>query len=195
MEKQKIICLLPKSPRPKKGRRGLDEKQNWFKGCQLAARLAKEHNWQILIPSSFQIPTAGYVETAFYHRILLYLWVPKNLIIPVNYGMETSQQLQAAINNAVISNRDMIVVWSSWPHRWRYPLIKSWLTIPSGIKISHKTAFGGRARPKEFFMDVAVLPVLLIIKIIRPFWQAPEKWFQKWLFSRLQASRVKGKIY
>lgn len=186
---------MPKSPYLKNDSDKPDENRNWYYGCQMATKLSKKYDWKILIPSSFEILSQGYVECAFYRQILIEMKVPEDLIITVKQGIETSSQLQVAINLAKEMGTDLMVVWSSWPHRWRYWLIKSWLEIPYEVNISHKTTFRGRARRPEFLMDILVLPILLVIKIINPFWKTPEQLFKQRLFSKLQKSRDDGKIY
>lgn len=163
--RRKIICLLPKSPRPKRGRIGPENWQEWYRGCLLAVKLSKKYGWDILIPSNFEIPQEKYVDGDFYFEVLTSMGITGSSIRRISEGVETVQQLQTAVKFADSTGNDLLIVWSSLPHRLRWIFIKSWLRIPNGLKIFHRTSLLGIPRPKEWLRDWAILPVLLAAKI------------------------------
>lgn len=195
MERSKIICLLPKSPLPKKGRIGPEKWQNWWFGCKKAARVYRKYSSsKILIPSSFQI-SIGFFETDFYRRILYdAMYVPFDDVEVAHKGYETVSQIQWAIDQAIIKECDLIIVWSCLEHFLRWFLIKNWLYIPEDLKISHKVALLGIPRPMEWAKDIAILVALIIIKLLNVIRPGTEKKFKNKILSSVKKRRAKGKV-
>ncbi len=147
--KEAIVVLLPKSPRPRRGRVGPEEWQDWYRGCVRAVALASEQDAPILVPSAFKIGD-GISEAGFYRIVLKKTGAAD--VEAVDEGLETIGQLEAVFKAA--TGKKLIVVSSilHFPRVW-------WLCRGKGAQHS---VIWGIPRPSEAITD-------LVLAFIFPF--------------------------
>lgn len=201
-----VIVIMPKSPRPKKGRIGPDSWQNWYKACLKAKsvgynKFEENSSWIILIPSSFSFIENGEKkeERNFYRYILTVKLCYPLARTRVCSGLETIDQINTGLKAACglypYNQIAVHIVWSCREHYWRWTLIKDWLEIPEEINVNsikHEVNTSGIPRPKEFLTDLAAIPLILFYKI----WygkRAKEKFFEK-IVAGVKKKRTDGKL-
>jgi len=167
------IILIPKSPW-EEGRWGKREKQDWFRGCVLAAEIAQKENGTIIVPTSFT--RKGQDESALYQVALIELDV-RNAKFP-REGNETIAQIDACARIVQDPNVNLVIVstFSHWPRVY-------WLTF--GIPRCRRRIAWGIPRPLELFTDIIFGALFPIIDIC-----GGRDWFQR----KVSARREKGKF-
>lgn len=171
MRETVAVVLLPKSPRPKRGRVGREYWQDWYRGCVKAVALATEHNAQILVASAFKAD--GIPEAEFYQEVLE--GIDATDIVVIKEGLETIGQLDAAFKAATGKN---LIVVSSILH---FPRVRR---LCRGKGVQHKVVWG-IPRPSEAIADIFLTFLFPIIDLFG--WRGR---FQRWSIRR----RVAGKI-
>ena len=169
--KEVIVVLLPKSPRPKRGRVGPEEWQDWYRGCVRAVALASEQNAPIVVPSAFR---TGNVSEADFYRIVLKKMGAAD-VEAVDEGLETIGQLEAVFKAA--AGKKLIVVSSilHFPRVW-------WLCRGKGVQ--HSVVWG-IPRPSEAIVDIVLALIFPIVDLLG--WRSK---FQKWSVRRRKAGKI-----
>jgi hypothetical protein len=149
-----VCILLPKSPLPKKGRIGPEEKQDWYKSLVAAAGVGSDI---IILPCS--VERGGIKESDYYIDHIRRFTDTKIVVLG---GMETVRQLYEARRWLLTRKVDSVVICVSFLHFlrvWYLTTLQKW---PN--KITFKVT-GGYPRPREVFYDLILsllFPVIII---------------------------------
>lgn len=153
MDTHTLICLLPKSPVPRRGRIGPVHFQDWYRSCVLATQLAKELKGTVLVPTAFT--SMGESEADVYLSALRELGADVQI---VRRGFETVEQLDVAVEAAERKSLIIVSTFLHFPRVW-------WLT--RGKKnVSHRVVYGGLPRPKGVIADLILIIIFPVIDLL-----------------------------
>ncbi len=134
------VCGMPKSPRPRKGRTGKDEDQDWYHvlKCAIQSIAANPHS-TLVIPSAFKCAD-GSKESEFYRETSLViatsLGIPdmEKRILVLEKGTETIGQLHALKELLRENENSQLLIVSTFLHTWRI----RYLCWKDNVKATHK---------------------------------------------------------
>lgn len=176
----RVIAILPKSPRPLKGRFGSKRVQDWYKACVVAAVLLrrKEASGSVILVSS-EVEIDGQPEILDYETALQELGVRKVDRLFLRHGFETVTHLEMAANFAWWVGKPLVIV-CTWTH---YPRVK-YICFTNKITAEVEVAYG-RPRPKEMVTDLlltVLFPIIDLFHLRHRFLMKVEGWRQQGKF-------------
>jgi hypothetical protein len=178
MAADKITLIVPlvKSPRPRKGRIGPDDKQDWYACCELAARLSRSlPDSSIAVISSYQAHGEK-PDAEVYEQTLVSLGVSCERLYLIQKGSETTGQIEQAEKLAKEKDAEILFVSTLLhsPRVW-------WLTRKKAVY--RRIAPNGRPRPWEALTDIVLIFLFPVLDFIG---------MRQWFLDKTELRRASG---